>query len=290
MQQLSAYEMRVIAALASNAGLAAKLLDAWTSLPSGSSQTARSITAVAQLGVTEERGAEGVLAEAERVGLLTRTGPTFSPAPDGQSRFPRLALALHAIDYYVTYVHRDASTARVVLTKPPRPSALETRLDDLGWRTSTLEPTAHAFIGMVQRAKRRIVVMTPFLDTKGAAWLRELFGHAQPSVARLLVLRSLEDPTRPDYPVGLTSISQWLVNEGISVYNYSIPRDVGHGRETFHAKVVLCDDEAAYVGSSNATAASLEHSMEMGVAVDGNAARDVATIIEAVLKAATRIA
>jgi len=289
MQQLSAYEMRVITALADKAGLAAKLLDAWTCLPVGAWQTARSITSVAQLGVTEERGAEEVLVEAEGVGLLSRDGNSFLPTVDAYSRFPRLALALHAIEYYVKLVHRDATTAKVVLTKPPRPSALETRLDDLGWRTSSLEPTAHAFTGMVQKAKHRIVVMTPFLDTKGAAWLKELFGQAQPGTSRLLVLRSLEDPMRPDYPIGLSSISQWLASEGVHVYNYSIPRDTGYGRETFHAKVVLCDDSAAYVGSSNATAASLEHSMEMGVAIDGNAARDVATIMEAVLKSATRI-
>ena len=60
-------------------------------------------------------------------------------------------------------------------------------------------------------------------------------------------------------------------------------------RQTFHAKVVLCDDDVAYVGSSNLNAASLEHSMEMGVAMEGKAARDIAIVVEAVLKSATQM-
>lgn len=52
---------------------------------------------------------------------------------------------------------------------------------------------------------------------------------------------------------------------------------------------MLCDDDVAYVGSSNLNAASLEHSMEMGVAMEGKAARDVAMVVEAVLKSATQM-
>lgn len=78
--------------------------------------------------------------------------------------------------------------------------------------------------------------------------------------------------------------------ECVAVYNYSIPRLEGYGRETFHAKVVLCDADVAYVGSSNLNSASLEHSMEMGIAVKGKAAADVAIVIEAVLRVAKRVA
>jgi len=66
----------------------------------------------------------------------------------------------------------------------------------------------------------------------------------------------------------------------------SIARADG-GRETFHAKAVLCDRTVAYLGSSNVTAASLEHSMELGVVLEGRAAAGVATVIDSVLYAAT---
>jgi len=68
----------------------------------------------------------------------------------------------------------------------------------------------------------------------------------------------------------------------VKVFNYSIPRSSGFGRETFHAKVVIADRRYAYVGSSNVTAASLDHSMEMGVTLEGKAVAEVAEVIDAV--------
>jgi phosphatidylserine/phosphatidylglycerophosphate/cardiolipin synthase-like enzyme len=178
--------------------------------------------------------------------------------------------------------------ARVVLTKPPRPCVLEHELQQLGWRTVDIDPTERSFKRMVQGAMHRVVVMTPFFDEVGAVWLRELFTELRPGVARLLVLRSLERPQSPDYPRGYGLLKPWLAEQGVQVYNYSVQREGGPGRETFHAKVVLGDDQVAYVGSSNVNAASLEHSMEMGVELVGKAARDVAIVVQAVLASSTR--
>jgi len=159
----------------------------------------------------------------------------------------------------------------------------------LGWRTFDLEPTEYAFKRMVHEAQSRVVVMTPFFDVTGALWLKELFKGVSEQVTKVLVLRSLEEPTQQDYPKGFDAIAPWLAAKKVEVYNYSIPRAPGPGRETFHAKVVLCDNDVAYVGSSNVNAASLEHSMEMGVAMRGRAAQDVATIVSAVLVSANRM-
>ncbi len=46
----------------------------------------------------------------------------------------------------------------------------------------------------------------------------------------------------------------------------------------------------AYLGSSNVTAASLEHSMEMVVVLEGRAAAGVADILDAVMAAAAPLA
>jgi phosphatidylserine/phosphatidylglycerophosphate/cardiolipin synthase-like enzyme len=220
------------------------------------------------------------------LGLVEATPVGFKPRSGTQARFRRLAFALHAVEHYRTFVHRDATLAQIVLTKPPQPSVLEQKLSALGWRTTDLEPTEHAFHGMVRAAQRRVVVMTPFFDSTGAAWLRELLSYVSREVERILILRSLEDNTRKDYPSGFDTISPWLKTQGVRVFNYSIPRMEG-GRETFHAKVVLCDRSTAYLGSSNVTAASLEHSMEMGVVLEGRAAAGVAEVVDAVLAAAT---
>lgn len=91
---------------------------------------------------------------------------------------------------------------------------------------------------------------------------------------------------KDDYPKGYDSIAPWLSESVVKLFNYSLPRAGSVGRETFHAKVVLCDNNAAYLGSSNMNGASLEYSMEMGVSLKGRAAADVATVLDAVMKAA----
>lgn len=285
-QKLTAFERAVLAGLADKADLAAALLEAWADLPADSLQSARSLVDAAQLGVTEEGATRELLERSVGLGLLEATPAGFKPRNAAHTRFPRLAFALHAVEHYQSFVHRDATVAQVVLTKPPKPSVLEQKLSALGWRTTDLEPTEHAFHGMVRAAQRRVVVMTPFFDSIGAAWLKELLSYVSPGVERTLILRSLENGARKDYPFGFDTISPWLKAQGVRVFNYSIPRMDG-GRETFHAKAVLCDRNAAYLGSSNMTAASLEHSMEMGVVLEGRAAAGVAEVIDAVLTAAT---
>ena len=289
-EDLTPLERNVVAALAFRAALAARLLDVWSKLSSQAPpQTARSLITLAGLGVTEERGADEVLRKAAEVNLLLPWQGGFIVRPDVGSILGRLAHALYAVHYYLQSVHQDTSTATVVLTKPPRPNALEVALDGLGWQTTDLEQTNRAFLTMAQSARSRFVVMTPFLDQRGSAWLQELLRQTQCGVSRHLILRSLEDRQRSDYPLGFDLLRDWLRSEGVCVYNYSRPRAPGPGRETFHAKVILCDDTDAYVGSVNLTSASLEYSMEMGLTVTGKAARRISLVVDAVLAVAERM-
>jgi len=287
-QKLSAYEKEILGALAKSASAAAAIFDAWYELPTESVQTIRSLIDAAQLSVTEEKSVGEILAIAVRLGLLEVAVSGFRPRRESHGKFRRIAFALNAIEHYKMFVHRDRTTVNVVLTKPPQPSSLEKKLAELGWRTADIEPTEHAFKEIVLEARRRVVVMTPFFDHKGATWLRELFSSVGADVARILVLRSLDDPSRGDYPLGFGSISGWLRENDVEVYNYSIAKVSGYGRETFHAKVVLCDRAVAYVGSSNMTAASLEHSMEMGVVMRGHAVLEIAEVVDAALAAAVK--
>jgi phosphatidylserine/phosphatidylglycerophosphate/cardiolipin synthase-like enzyme len=285
-QSLIAFERAAIAGLSGQADLAGRLLEAWSELPVGTVLNVRTAVSHAHLGTTEESQAEKVLERAERMGLLESTALGWRARPESFPRFGRLALALHAVAHYRAVVHQDSTRAQVVLTKPPQPSVLESKLSALGWRTSDLEETQRAFTALVRGAQRRVVVMTPFLDLKGAQWLQELLSSVTPGTERALVLRTLDDPKRPDYPVGYDHLAPWLKAEGVKVFNYALLKAGGPGRETFHAKVVLCDDSSAYIGSSNMTAASLEHSMEMGVVLEGRAALRVADVVDAVLGAA----
>lgn len=273
----------MLASLSPRAGIAAAILDAWSEQPVEAAMTVRSLIDLAGLGVTEEVATQEVLAELVRSGLVRFAGAGYRLSDASGQSLKRLALSLEVIAYYVSSVHRDDTEAMVVLTKPLRPSALEFHLAKRGWRASDLEATQHAFHGLVRTAKARVVVMTPFLDVKGALWLKELFEVVQPNVERVLLLRSMESSGRADYPVGYPHIADWLSSTGVRVFNYSIPRTDRPGRETFHAKVLLCDDHSAYVGSSNMTTASLEYSMEMGISVTGRAAARVGIVVDAVL-------
>jgi phosphatidylserine/phosphatidylglycerophosphate/cardiolipin synthase-like enzyme len=191
-----------------------------------------------------------------------------------------------AIDLYQAQIHQDASEAQVVLTRPTHSQKLESQLINAGWHTVSTEQTVDAFGALTQRATYRVVVMTPFLDEAGALWLRELLEPLHSDIRLILILRSLEDSDRWDYPKGFPGLQEWLVRKHVRVFNYSIPRAPPPSRETFHAKVILADRDFAYVGSANVTAASREQSMEMGVVVKGQAAAEVATIVDAVISSA----
>ncbi|MHB8743123.1 MAG: phospholipase D-like domain-containing protein, partial [Sulfuricaulis sp.] len=257
-RSLSSLERRSLEVLGSRASVAAKLLDAWSEIPREAWQSVGSLVELASLGVTEEMAAREVVDEVATLGLATKSGRGYKVEAGKHETISRLALALGAIAYYSAAIHKDQTTAQIVLTRPPHPSELERQLANRGWRTAELETTRDAFQSLVSRASRRVLVMTPFLDARGADWLCQLFGSIHEGVDRILVLRTLESPLRPDYPVGYTKVAERLRDAGVRVFNYSISRAGASGRETFHAKVVLCDEDSAYVGSSNLTAASLD--------------------------------
>jgi phosphatidylserine/phosphatidylglycerophosphate/cardiolipin synthase-like enzyme len=77
-----------------------------------------------------------------------------------------------------------------------------------------------------------------------------------------------------------------LLHLRVDVLDYTLA--VQGGYETFHAKILLADQDLAYVGSANMTA-FVRHSMELGILTDGRAARVVASIVRGVERIATRI-
>lgn len=193
-----------------------------------------------------------------------------------------LSPLLAAVAFYRTSVHRDETTAKVVLTRPGQPSKLEETLRAMGFAGGRLEVTSEAFGDIAATARKRLMVMTPFLDPHGARWLGELLKKARRGVRTSVILRYLNNPSHTNYPEGLAALREVLANSGTEILDYSISRGMGQRVETFHAKVVLADDDYAYVGSANVNKASLENSMELGILVRGEAARAVARVMEAI--------
>ena len=287
MATLSPSTARLISQLVERAGLCGTVLAAWVRMAPGTAVTARDLTAAANLSVSEEHGTAEILGTLADAGLLRASGSRWYPYPAFQETVAELATAMAAIDLYRAQVHQDATEAQVVLTRPMHSLKLEAQLSDAGWHTVSTEQTAKAFAALIQRASRRVVVMTPFLDEAGADWLKELLEPLPLGLEIVLILRSLEDSNRWDYPKGFPGLRDWLVRRRVRVLNYSIPRAPPPSRETFHAKVILADAAFAYVGSANVTVASREQSMEMGVVVKGQAAAQVAIVVDAVIRSAS---
>ncbi len=129
--------------------------------------------------------------------------------------------------------------------------------------------------------------MNPFSD---ATPVRGRFG-APPFISP----EQSRDPAATDartdlYAVGTMAflmLTGELPDEGRPAIE-SIPGvGTGLGRwvKRFHAKIVLVDDAAAYVGSANFLGASLLHSLEAGVEVHGPNVRHVVVAVEAMIRA-----
>lgn len=171
--------------------------------------------------------------------------------------------------------------ARFVVTLPPSPSRVAHELERLaGQSFTTHTDTKDAFLHLARRAKQRLVIMTPFMDSAGASWAAELF-EATEARERILILRGIEQ--LESCGAGAARLQQ--MHARILSYAMSGVRDNGQTyEETFHAKIVLADGVAAYVGSANFLYRSREVNLECGFLLDGDAVAPVSVMMEALLK------
>jgi hypothetical protein len=204
-----------------------------------------------------------------RRGWLMRDGNAWRVAPGGMPEaLPAFLEGAAAVQAMLT----DTGTATAAVTMPVAPSAISTALLATGLTHAGLRTTSQAMERVADAATASLTVMTPFLNTDGLAFATALFERTRADARRLVIRRS---------PAARTALaSGWpaLISLGVSVLNYLLP--AGDGYETFHAKVVLADGCVAYVGSANLLL-HLRRSMELGIVVDGRAARVVASVVRA---------
>lgn len=146
--------------------------------------------------------------------------------------------------------------------------------------------TRDGFAHVAARARRRLVFLMPFIDSAGAEALCQLL-RATGVSERIVIVR-------PDSRLNrhYARFLPQLKAVGADVLEYWVPRDTrgdGPAAETFHAKLVLADQELVYVGSSNLLGSSLDGSLECGVLLDGEAARPFRLIVEAVVSVSNPI-
>jgi hypothetical protein len=204
---------------------------------------------------------------------LTDTGWRIGPGqiPAGLASFLDGAAAMRAI-------MPDEGMATTVVTMPPSPSVIGAALPATGMAYAALVPTKTTFERLADAAAGSFTIMTPFLNDDGLDFAIDLFRRTRARRRHLIVRRS--GTTRASVDRGWNDLRQLDVD----VLSYRLP--VAGGYETFHAKVLLADQDLAYVGSANMTAFA-RHSMELGILTDGRAARVVASIVRGVERIAT---
>jgi hypothetical protein len=174
----------------------------------------------------------------------------------------------------------DDGRATAVVTMPLPPSAIGAALPATGLAHAALVPTQETFERLADAAVHSFTVMTPFLNDEGLAIALGLFRRTPASRKCLIVRRSGSARAAVD------RARRELSDLGVQLLDYTLRLENGY--ETFHAKVVLADQDLAYVGSANMTAFA-RHSMELGILADGRAARVVASVVRAVERIATRL-
>lgn len=191
-----------------------------------------------------------------------------------------LAPMLLAINIYRNDIHQDRDRVDVVLTKPPSPSMLTQTLQSMLQGTWGLRDTREVLPVVAEKAQKRFVVMTPFLDEYGGNVLCSLFKNVRGGAEKQLIIRTTAEGGLPE---GYLAVASSLNALGVSVFNFRLEKPDTHGNETFHAKVVIADHECAYVGSSNMNKWSFQYSLELGLLVSGKAAGRIGQIIDAIL-------
>jgi hypothetical protein len=268
-------------------GLAAQLVEGMAALGPGPWSIGR-LCAAAAAGVTTG-DALPVLSGLAIAGVCDRaTQDDYWTTPLSEGELRRLSELLRGAEHY-RRLRFDAQSVEITVTMPLAPSRLEEQLGSAPGRPGGYLSTYEAFLRVANMAQKRLVVLTPFLDGRGFGWLKEIIERTQPNAEKILVLREADRYTAE---LGVHH-SQWLRAANVSVRDYHLPHTFDSGRalavETFHAKVLLADEQLAYVGSANILGSGDGTSLEAGVLVYGRAASQVARLVEGILRVARRL-
>lgn len=175
----------------------------------------------------------------------------------------------------------QTETSHAVITMPRPPSALGAALPATGVAYAALLTTADGMTKVAAAARERLTIMTPFLNLEGLRFVAGLFALSA-ARNRKLVLRRNAGTLQ-----ALADGSGCLAGLGVDLRNYCLPSQGGY--ETFHAKVVLADEHLVCIGSANMLGYS-RSSVELGVVLEGRAARVIASVVRAVEEIAPAMA
>ena len=160
--------------------------------------------------------------------------------------------------------------------------------DDPAFSESTpasfdMEGLLSTLASQAKRTEREIVLLSPFFEGGGLGRLADVLLDAlDRGVELTIVTRYLADPESHNYDVIDSFVERAIkreVRSNISLVDYTVwdsetamseqHQDGENPQYTLHAKVMLFDSRAAYVGSANVTDYGFNRYLELGVLLEG---------------------
>ena len=145
-----------------------------------------------------------------------------------------------------------------------------------------LHDLSTALFDLIVSAQSRVIIASPFWD-KGAG--QELTGLFEKRLASGIVIDVLGRVDGGKDNTFLDLSKRFIGRPGIRFYNWYKPDINWLLTQTFHFKAAATDNGAkAYLGSANMTYGGLRSRMELGVILQGHAARTLASILDMILQ------
>ena len=130
-------------------------------------------------------------------------------------------------------------------------------------------------VSLIDYAERELLVVAPYWSEQGVAAIRR---SLKPDRREGLSITLITDAqAKPADVAGAEAFKNIMVNEFGAQVTHLEPRKLDSGRiPMVHAKVVIADKKRAYVGSANFSQNGLSNSIEVGIAIAGTPALQLA--------------
>lgn len=148
-----------------------------------------------------------------------------------------------------------------------------------------------ALLGLCRDALESLTVVSPYLESGGVEWLLPgIKGAIQRDVDVTVVSRELE-AGEPNM-VALSDLFALAGGDNgeLRVYDYyEADPDSSQPLYTLHSKVLIADDDRAYIGSANFTTYGFAQNLEVGAIVEGSQVERLKRVFDTVISSAREV-
>lgn len=165
---------------------------------------------------------------------------------------------------------RDPEEFELLCTLPQE----DPQFEDLHPVDFGLEQITSRLLELCGHASRRIVLLSPFIESEGIEWLIPgLRSAIQRGVSVDFISKDLEVGSANSHAVdSLITADQEQTPGSLRIFDYYEPSDEreAYPLYTLHAKLLLVDGERAYIGSANFTENAFTRYLEVGTILEGD--------------------